>query len=87
MQQFRSRLSQAPGVQIQGETEHDKDRLEVMLSLEKPTDLLPLLQDLPNVRKVMEAWNTGTPPEGWGPGRANRASRKSEEVALILQFA
>ena len=87
MQQFRDRLSKAPGVKIQGETERDKERIEVMLSLEKPTKLLSLLQDLPNVRKVMEAWNTGSPPEGWGPGRVNRASRKSEEVALILQFA
>lgn len=86
MQQFRSHLSRAPGVQIQGETERDKERIEVMLSLEKPTELLPLLQNLPNVRKVMEAWNTGRPPEGWGPGRVNRVSRKSEEVALILQF-
>ncbi len=87
MQQFRDRLSKAPGVKIQGETERDKERIEVVLSLEKPTELLPLLQDLPNVRKVMEAWDTGSPPEGWGPGRVNRASRKSEEVALILQFA
>ena len=87
MQQFRSHLSRVPGVQIQEETERDKERIEVMLSLEKPTELLHLLQDLPNVRKVMEAWNTGTPPEGWGPGRTSRVSRKSEEVALILQFA
>jgi len=87
MQQFRSHLSRAPGVQIQGETERDEERIEVMLSLEKPTELLHLLQTLPNVRKVMEAWNTGTPPEGWGPGRVNRVFRKSEEVALILQFA
>jgi hypothetical protein len=86
MQQFRNCLSRAPGVKIQGETERDKERIEVMLSLERPTELLSLLQDLPNVRKVMEAWNTGAPPEGWGPGRVNRVSRKSEEVALILQF-
>jgi hypothetical protein len=87
MQQFRSRLSQAPGIKVQGEKERDKDRIEVMLSLDKPMELLPLLEGLPNVRKVMEAWNTGTPPEGWGPGRANRVLQKSEEVALILQFA
>lgn len=87
MQQFRNRLSRTAGVKIQGEAERDKERIEVALSLDKPIELLPLLQDLPNVRKVMEAWNTGTPPEGWGPGRVNRASRKSEEVALILQFA
>jgi hypothetical protein len=87
MHQFRSRLSRAPGIQIQGETERDKERIEVVLSLEKPTELLCLLKDLPNVRKVMEAWNTGSPPEGWGPGRVSRGPRKPEEVALILQFA
>ncbi len=87
MHQFRSHLSQAPGVKIQGETERDKERIEVVLSLDKPTELLTLLQDLPNVRKVMEAWNAESPPEGWGPGRASRGSRKPEEVALILQFA
>jgi vacuolar-type H+-ATPase subunit E/Vma4 len=87
MHQFRSRLSQSPGIRIQGETVRDKERIEVVLSLEKPTELLRLLQDLPNVRKVMEAWNTGSPPEGWGPGRASRGLRKPEEVALILQFA
>jgi hypothetical protein len=87
MHQFRSHLSRAPGIQIQGETERDKERIEVVLSLEKPTELVSLLQDLPNVRKVMEAWNTGSPPEGWGPGRVSRGPRKPEEVALILQFA
>ena len=87
MQQFRNHLSQTSGVQIKGEAERDKERIEVLLSLDKPIELLPLLQDLPNVRKVMEAWNTGTPPEGWGPGRASRVSKKSDEVALILQFA
>jgi len=87
MHQFRNRLSRAPGIKIQGETEKDKERIEVILSLEKPTKLLSLLQDLPNVRKVMEAWDMGSPPEGWGPGHANRGTRKPEEVALILQFA
>ncbi len=87
MHQFRSRLSRAPGIKIQGETEKDKERIEVILALEKPTKLLPLLQDLPNVRKVMEAWNAGSSPEGWGPGRASRGTKKPEEVALILQFA
>jgi len=86
MQQFRNHLSRTPGIKIQEEMERDKERIKVMLSLEKPTELLPLLQDLPNVRKVMEAWDSGSPPEGWGPGRVNRASKKSEEVALILQF-
>jgi hypothetical protein len=86
MQQFRNHLSRTPGIKIQEEMERDKERIKVMLSLEKPTELIPLLQDLPNVRKVMEAWDSGSPPEGWGPGRVNRASKKSEEVALILQF-
>ena len=77
MQQFLDRISQAPGVKIQGESERDEERIEVTLSLEKPVELLPLLQELPNVRKVMEAWNSGGPSEERGSG----------EVALILQFA
>jgi len=87
MQLFRSHLSRAPGVKIQGETERDKDRIEVMLSLEKPTDLLPLLQNLPNVRKVMEAWNNGGSSEVRDSGRVTKVSGNQEEVALILQFA
>jgi hypothetical protein len=87
MQLFRSHLSRTPGVKIRGETERDKERIEVMLSLEKPTELLPLLQNLPNVRKVMEAWSGGKPLEEWGPERTKQVSDKSEEVALILQFA
>jgi hypothetical protein len=87
MQLFRNHLSRTPGVKIRGETERDKERIEVMLSLEKPTELLPLLQDLPNVRKVMEAWNGGKPLEERGPEHTKQVSDKSEEVALILQFA
>lgn len=77
MQQFQDRISKIPGVRIQGESERDRERIEVTLSLEKPIELLPLLQALPNVRKVMEAWNSGGPPE----------ERDSGELALILQFA
>ncbi len=87
MQQFQDRISQMPGVRIQGESERDKERIEVTLSLEKPIELLPLLQELPNVRKVMEAWNSGGPPEKGGSGQVHQVSKDSGEVALILQFA
>jgi vacuolar-type H+-ATPase subunit E/Vma4 len=87
MQQFRDRISHMPGVRIQGESERDKERIEVTLSLEKPIEILPLLQELPNVRKVMEAWNSGGSPEKRGSGQVQQVSEDSGEVALILQFA
>jgi len=87
MQQFLDRMSQTPGIKIQGESERDEERIEVTLSLEKPFELLPLLQELPNVRKVMEAWNATGSPEERGSGKVHQVSKDSGEVALILQFA
>lgn len=87
MQQFQDRISQIPGVRIQGESERDKERIEVTLSLEKPVEILPLLQELPNVRKVMETWNAGEPSEKEGSGQSSQVSGNLGEVALILQFA
>lgn len=87
MQQFQDRISQVPGVRIQGESERDKDRIEVTLSLEKPVEILPLLQELPNVRKIMEAWNAGESPEERGSGQSHQVIKDSGEVALILHFA
>jgi len=87
MQQFQDRMSRIPGVRIQGESERDNERIEVTLSLEKPVEILPLLQELPNVRKVMEAWNSNGSPEERGAGQAHQVSKDSGEVALILQFA
>ncbi|UCB43107.1 MAG: hypothetical protein JSV77_00205 [Dehalococcoidales bacterium] len=87
MHQFQERMSQAPGVSIQEEFQSNKERIEVTLSLDKPIALIPMLRELPNVRKVMEAWNAGGPPEERGSGRVHQVSKDSGEVALILQFA
>lgn len=87
MHQFRSRISQAPGMHVQGESEGDQERVEVTLSVDDPAELLPLLQDLPNVRKVMESWNGKGQTQGQDSGEAHPGSVKSGNVALILQFA
>jgi len=87
MQQFQDRISQIPGVRIQGQSERDKERIEVTLSLEKPVEILPLLQELPNVRKVMETWNNGETSEERDSGQSQQVSGNPGEVALILQFA